>query len=112
MEETLSPSSDEVPVAGAKWPGWVFTVVLLLIVGVIAFYGLRSTERIGTPDLVGMTQSEAVAELSELGLVAEVEPAENPGDAPPDTVVAQDPAPSVGLRPGTTVTLEVAPVAQ
>jgi beta-lactam-binding protein with PASTA domain len=99
----------ETPSARSQWVGWGITVFLLFVFAGIAFVGLRSTERITLPNTIGMTQTAAVVRLTKLGLAPKVQPAENPGDAQPDTIVAQDPEPGVGLRPGATVTLEVAP---
>lgn len=93
-----------------KWIAWLISAVLLLVIAGVAFFGLRSTDRVVVPEVVGKTQSEAVAMLHEVGLEAQVEIAEDAGDAAPDTVLAQDPKGGTGIRPGGVVTLTVTPL--
>jgi beta-lactam-binding protein with PASTA domain len=104
-------SQDEPVSERSKAVGWALTITFVLIFAGIAFVGLRSTERITVPNLVGMPQAEAVAKVSSIGLVPKVQTSENPGDAKPEAVVEQQPKPGVGLRPGGEVVLKVAPAA-
>ncbi len=93
-----------------KWLIALISAILLLVISGIAFYGLKSAERVIVPDVVGMTQAEAVAALTDVGLEAQIEIAEEAGDFAPDTVLAQDPEAGTGLKPGGVVTLTVTPL--
>ncbi len=60
---------------------------------------------VALPPLLGRSQEDAVARLSQLGLVAEVRRA--PNNAAPGIVVAQDPPPGAQVPPGSHVQLTV-----
>lgn len=66
-----------------------------------------SAGQVVVPNLIGLTQADAVATLSDLGLAVDTEPVD-PGGAAPGTVVDQDPAQGTALGPGSHVRLQVA----
>jgi beta-lactam-binding protein with PASTA domain len=63
-------------------------------------------DTVAVPDVVGLSRDEAQTKLSEAGL-AMGQVSEEPG-APTGTVLKQDPAPGIRVRPGTSVALVVA----
>ena len=66
-----------------------------------------SAGQVVVPNLIGLTQADAVATLTDLGLAVDTEPVD-PGGAAPGTVVDQDPPQGTALGPGSHVRLQVA----
>jgi len=85
------------------------TVVLVVIVGVLAFLVLagRNGDEVTVPNVIGMSTDEAVDALEELGLGADTELVVRDGAAP-GTVVAQQPEADASVPAGSTVRLDVA----
>lgn len=67
----------------------------------------HSAGQIVVPNLIGLTQADAVATLTDLGLAVDTEPVD-PGGTAPGTVVEQDPAQGTPVGPGSHVRLQVA----
>ena len=85
---------------------WVLLALLLLgLLGALAYFLLSGGADVEVPDVVGMSESEAEEELEGLGLVAEVE--RRPSDEERGDVFDQDPDPGETVQEGDTVTLLV-----
>lgn len=92
------------------WVWWTFGIVgILIIVGIILAIVLTGGEEAVTvPNIVGLTESEAVQALDEVGLKLEKEDSYITSENQPTGVVAnQDPAQGATLNKGDKVTAEI-----
>ena len=94
------------PPPGKSRKGWWILLALLLVgLAALAWFLLSAGSEVDVPDVVGLTEREAVAEVEDLGLVAEVD--KRPSDEPRGDVFDQDPDPGATLEEGDAVTLFV-----
>jgi len=105
------PNSIDLAAAPKKRSPWVWVaiVVALIALAVAALFILRGcqTEMVEVPDVVGMQQEDAIAELEDAGFEAQEIEAEDPGDADEGEVVAEEPAPGTEAPEGSTVVISV-----
>ena len=83
----------------------VLTLLLLALLGGLAWWLLSAGAEVAVPDVIGQSETSAVNEIEEAGLVAEVE--RKPSDDPRGDVFDQDPPPNEVLEEGGAVTLFV-----
>ena len=69
----------------------------------------KGPDLVAMPALRGLAQAKAIAQLQALGLTAVTHQVNSPD--PPNTVVAQSPAPGTKLKPGTKVNVNIASAA-
>ncbi|NKE10512.1 MULTISPECIES: Stk1 family PASTA domain-containing Ser/Thr kinase [Kocuria] len=88
---------------------WLLPLLLLLLIGggiAAATMLLRGPDQVTVPDVVGMSQEDAEAELEDLGLVTEIT-RESSNQVDEDTVISSDPGEGSEVDSGSTVTLTV-----
>lgn len=91
---------------GVKPWMWIAGIAALVALALVAFFLLKPPgETVKVPDVVGMTQAEAVAAVEAAGLTAAVTEVE--GTADPGTVTTQDPAKDAEVAKGSSVKLGV-----
>jgi eukaryotic-like serine/threonine-protein kinase len=105
------PPSRPPPWWRERW--WIWGIVLLLFVGaLIAFFALGETaeetaaDRATVPNVVGLSEDEAVRRVEDQGLEADVEQAAS--DRPEGTVIDQNPGAGTQLETGDRVVVVVA----
>src|SRR6478672_5300218 len=107
---------EDVPVddTGRKRPGWVYALIALAVVLVlagttwtgIALFARQSPEQVPVPNLAGLTETAARTALTNAQLVARVENKPSP-TVLKGQVMAQNPAPGTRVNTGSTVTIDV-----
>jgi serine/threonine-protein kinase len=104
------PAEDE----ERKRPGWVYALIALAIVLVlaaatwagIALFARQGPDQVAVPNLAGLTESAAQASLTRVQLAAKVENKPSP-TVPKGQVMAQNPAAGIQVNVGSTVTIDV-----
>lgn len=92
--------------AGRSWWPWVLAAVALLVLLAVAAWLLLRTG--GTvPDVVGMSQTEAVTAVAQAGFRPDIRPAEEAGEYAAGFVADQTPDGGTDARRGSTVVLFV-----
>lgn len=88
---------------------WISMIVAVILasVGVGVWAIVRDTGGISVPSVVGKTQAQAKATLSEAGLELEVGKTVRDASQPADVIVSQDPSPGSQLQKGGTVKVVV-----
>ncbi len=87
---------------------WAVLAVVLLALGVVAYFMLvGGGEPVVVPDVVGMRQAEAVAELEDAGFTVQTEQAQDAEDAEEGEVVEQNPPAGTEAKEGAAVTISV-----
>ena len=81
-------------------------LVLILAIALTSGGGGKKTATVAVPDVVGQTQSQATAALTQLGLVVNPVLAAHE-TVPSGTVFAEDPVAGSKIKKGSTVTLSV-----
>jgi serine/threonine-protein kinase len=107
---------EDVPVedTGRKRPGWVYALIALAVVLVlagttwtgIALFARQSPEQVPVPNLAGLTETAARTALTNAQLVARVENKPSP-TVLKGQVMAQNPAQGTKVNTGSTVTIDV-----
>ena len=107
---------EDVPVEdpGRKRPGWVYALIALAVVLVlagttwtgIALFARQSPEQVPVPNLAGLTETAARTALTNAQLVARVENKPSP-TVLKGQVMAQNPAQGTKVNTGSTVTIDV-----
>src|SRR6478752_4778242 len=107
---------EDVPVddTGRKRPGWVYALIALAVVLVlagttwtgIALFARQSPEQVPVPNLAGLTETAARTALTNAQLVARIENKPSP-TVLKGQVMAQNPAPGTKVNTGSTVTIDV-----
>ena len=107
-EEVVPPPPP--PPRPLLWP-WLLLLLLLVIGGLVALWlltrddGNESASTVVVPNVVRLTQQEAVARVSRKGLVARI--STRPSPTPAGIVVAEDPGPGSQVTRRSVVTLTV-----
>ncbi len=112
-ERTIDGRAEVTDPGRPRWVKAVSALLVLVIIGGVGLFlsgrlGLRepSRPRVEVPELVGLSQDEAVGLLDAAALQANIQ-VKTSADAPRDEVVGQDPAPGTTVRQGDQVTVVV-----
>jgi serine/threonine-protein kinase len=99
---------------GRKRPGWVYALIALAVVLVlagatwagIALFARQGPEQVAVPNLSGLTETAAQAALTRAQLAVKVENKPSP-TVPKGQVMGQNPAQGTQVNVGSTVTIDV-----
>lgn len=94
------------PVKKNNWLAWIGVAAVVLVLAILAVLFLGGN-KVEVPDVVGMTQEEATAEIEDAGLAVGEVKLQPSDEAPKDEVLSQSPAPGEEVREDTRVDLVV-----
>lgn len=104
------PSRASLAAAPAKsTPSWVWAAIVaaLVVAGLLAAFLLGGGAKVDVPDVLGLSQAEAIQVIEDAGLVARVTQAEQSSGEATDTVVSQNPPAGTEVDRGSSVEIMV-----